>query len=336
MDHQQCAAIRHQKLHYRVGFCAALLLLSACNPVDKETPPPEVSIVTNDTATPEAEHDRTPAPSSLRVYSPGFAHSIVPLWSTFIIADGGDIAYGSGDVMEIRETGEIVWGPMAFSWVHSARPNSDTTDILVSETGKNRVLVIDRTGVIAWNSDFVSPFSDGSVLKYPNDARWHDSGFLITDRDNHRVVLISISGQVLWQHGETGVSGNDDAHLKGPHNGKILSNGNLLVCDSGNDRVVEINQDDRIIWSFSDMLAWPRDASELKNGNILISSSQSGDVLEVTRSGDVAWSVSGIDLPYTAERLPDGLTLVTARDAVLWIDASGKVVKQITNDDKEE
>ena len=332
MDHYERKTFRHSKLYHRVTLVIASLaavVMIACDPTTSSAVVVDASLV-EETSTPEVQEPCTPIPSQhIDYYSPAFAHSIVPLWSTFLVADGGAIAYGYGAIQEVRSSGEIVWGPIRLLWPHSMRPNDALDKLLVTETGNSRVLVLDRQGVSVWTSEGVSPLSDSTSLKYPNDARWHNDGILITDRDDHRVLLMSFTGKVIWQYGVTGVAGHSEGYLKGPHNGKFLSNGDLLVCDSGNNRVLEIDRDGCIVWEYLDNLDWPRDASELPNGNILLTSSQSGEVIEVTRDNRVVWSIGGLDMPYSAERLPDGLTLVTARNAILWIDSAGTTVQQI-------
>lgn len=278
--------------------------------------------------TPDAPTE-TLEPTGDEYYSPGFAHSLVTLWSTMIVSDGGGIPYGYGSVQEIDMTGKIVWGPLKLSWPHSARLDAASTRLLVSETGKSRVLIFDLNGQTIWNSDVVSPLSDGTVLNYPNEAMWSGDNILITDRDDHRVILISLDGTVIWQHGEKGVAGHDDEHLRGPHAGKLLPNGNLLVCDSDNNRVIEVTRKHKIVWEYFEGLDWPRDATVLSNDHVLMTSSQSGDVVEVSRDGGIVWAVQGVDLPYAAERLPDGQTIVTSRGALTWFDSKGDITKQI-------
>jgi hypothetical protein len=248
-----------------------------------------------------------------------------------LITDGGFIGPGwSGGVFEITPAGECVWSVQrTIRWAH----NGDLLPghhVIISDTKNNRVIVMDSLENILWNTDDI-PFSDGSVLNYPNDANMIEGGNnrLITDRDNHRVFEVDAVGNVVWQFGVTGVLGNDNTHINGPHNGDRLSNGNTIFTDSNNNRVLEVNQAGQIVWQYATGLAWPRDADRLENGNTLIVDTNHNRIIEVTSSGNVVWQFSqGVQIPYDADRLPNGNTLISTRTKVLEVTPAGVVVWQ--------
>jgi hypothetical protein len=279
-----------------------------------------------------------------------------------LITDGGQpggptaAQPGSGSkIIEVDADGNVVWffpsirlrllraGDQGLNWAHNADrlPSGNT---LISDTGHDRVIEIDASGTVVWNSDDVT-FSDGSVLDYPNDANWLPSDrLLITDRDNHRVLEIARDGTIVWQFGETGVPGNDDSHLGGPHNADRLPSGNTIVADSLNNRILEIAPDGSIVWQYPPppparspfrfsaplLLDWPRDADRLSNGNTLITDSRHDRIIEVTPTGQVVWEYDDLELPYDADRLSNGNTLISGSPGggVIEVDFSGAIVWQ--------
>ena len=314
---------------------AVLLLVALCltmgmgceAPDDDATSPTESP--TPDTRHQESVDHATATPDVSNAYMPQFCHSIETLPDgTLLIADGGASPGGNGQVLKMAFDGTKLWFISPLAWPHSIRQNAEG-NFLVSETGEDRILVVTPDADILWNSQDVSPFSDGSVLAYPNDAQWlTNNTMLVTERYNHRVIELDTSGKVLWQFGETSISGNDDVHLNGPHNGKRLPNGNTMVCDSGNNRILEITPAKDIVWTFSgDVLEWPRNADVLDNNDVLIVSSGNGIVLEVVRDGAVLWQVGGLDMPYDADRLPDGRTIVSTWHAIYWFGVDGSIVQ---------
>jgi hypothetical protein len=93
---------------------------------------------------------------------------------------------------------------------------------------------------------------------------------------------------------------------------RIESDGTLLIADSENDRVVEVDVDtERIIWRYDgtgsgERLQWPRDADRLPNGNTLITDSRNFRVLEVGPNGSVVWRYEMKEergIVYEADRL---------------------------------
>jgi len=207
--------------------------------------------------------------------------------------------------------------------------NADLLDeeMIISDTGNDRVLIVEATNGIysegpdfqtVWNSDDDASFS----LDYPNDANFLSNGnLLITDRDRHRVIEVNRdTGAIVWQFGVTNQSGNDDTHLNGPHNADRLSDGNTIIADSNNNRVLEVDSAGGIVWEYDpsggDGLSWPRDADVLDNGNVLIADSWNGRVVEVNESGDEVWeysiSVIGtMSQPYEADQLDNGNMLIS-------------------------
>ncbi len=249
-----------------------------------------------------------------------------------LITDAGGAHYTLTDdaLLEVDREGQIVWqyvGEMAFP--HSAERLPDGTT-LVSDTANDRVFRVNEAGQVVWTSDdwggSSGTLSDGSHLRYPNDAELLENGnLLITDRNNDRVIEVTPEGQVVWQYGV----------LNRPHNADRLPNGNTLICNSEDNVVVEVNPAGKVVWSFGDTfpLYWPRDADRLPDGNTLVTDTRNNRVLEVTPEGKVVWSFTGLALPYEADRLPDGHTLIADNNhkRVIEVTPAGEIVWEFRN-----
>ncbi|MDD2666886.1 MAG: hypothetical protein PHI74_07865, partial [Methanocellales archaeon] len=98
-----------------------------------------------------------------------------------------------------------------------------------------------------------------------------------------------------------------------PSRAERLPDGNTLIADSGNDRVIEVAPDGTIVWEYTG--GWPQAAHRLSNGNTLISDFDEDFypfVKEVAPDGTIVWQYStGLNNPIDADRLPDGNTLIT-------------------------
>jgi arylsulfotransferase ASST len=89
--------------------------------------------------------------------------------------------------------------------------------------------------------------------------------------------------------------------LQGPHDARLLANGNILLFDNGArgrgySRILECDpQTKTIVWEYSapqpsDFFSKTRGtAQHLPNGNILIGDSNRGQAFEIDRSGRVVW-----------------------------------------------
>ncbi len=269
-----------------------------------------------------------PATVVAELYQPRTVHDVDLLpGDHLLVTDGGSINQpGTGGIYEIDRSGNIVWSYTAgLSWAHNADQDA-AGNVIISDTGNNRVLVVDSAGQIIWNSDD-HPLSDGSALSYPNDANFLTSGnILITDRDNHRVLEITPTGTKVWQFGVTGVPGGGATRLRRPHNADRLANGNTVIADSDNQRIIEVSSAGALIWVHSGGLSWPRDADRLASGNTLIDDSNNNRLIEVTAAHNVVWSCNTPGPSYDADRLDNGNTLLSAGSQILEVDPNGVTV----------
>jgi len=233
-----------------------------------------------------------------------------------------------------NDTGLALWtyegedlGGLNFA--HSVALDGD--EMLISDTENDRVLIVRAAnGVYSASPGFELVWSsaqDTAIdLNYPNDADFlADGNLLITDRDRHRVIEVDRdTGSIVWQFGVTGQSGSDDAHLNGPHNADRLPNGNTIVADSNNRRVLVVRENGSVAWTYqpggTDSLNWPRDADWIGDGNVLIADSNNGRVIEVDSSGTVIWQykmsiIGTLSVPYEADLLLNGNVMVSCPGA---------------------
>ena len=239
--------------------------------------------------------------------------------------------YGDGciynRVVEIDyDTKEVVW---EYSWhdafpnhheVHDADrlPNGETA---IADMGNDRAFTVNESGEITWqwnatdNIGRGTPWFDehvpeGSEEEFASDGpesdwthmndidRLSDGNFTLSIRNYDVVLEVNRSGDIVETYGSPG----DHSVMNEQHNPNLLeARGTMLVADSENDRIVEIDTETGdIVWEYARVpesspvepkaLQWPRDADRLPNGNTLITDSRHFRVLEVTPNGSVAWS----------------------------------------------
>ncbi len=251
--------------------------------------------------------------------------------STYTLITNGYRHFSWDESSEIllfdHDVGTLLWKYDALeagglSNAHHAELLDD--EMVIADTNNYRVLIVEaRNGIYTPDPDFQvvwnSRIDMDGLLIYPNDANFLSNGnILITERDRHRIIEVDRhSGEIEWEFGIAGAPGSDDAHLNGPHNADRLPDGNTVVADSLNHRILEMDPDHALAWKFYPRtLDWPRDADVLDNGNVLITDSSNGRVLEVTREGETLWEYSTNilttqTLPYEADLLDNGNVLVS-------------------------
>jgi hypothetical protein len=221
--------------------------------------------------------------------------------------------------------------------------------VAVAEPVTHRVLAADRsTGKVA----IVGP--DGAVeWEFPNRHDVHDlhllpNGNVLTHTSHTTVVEIAPDNKVVWTY---------EAKPKPGYKGKVevhafqrLADGNTMVAESGNARIVEVDRDGKVLKEVPLTVKNPhphrdtRLARKLDTGNYLVCHEGDGCVREYDPKGKVVWEYAlqlgdrkrapghgpdgyGTEV-YGAVRLANGNTLIAGGNnhRVLEVDKAGTVV----------
>jgi DNA-binding beta-propeller fold protein YncE len=131
--------------------------------------------------------------------------------------------------------------PVSFAHPDSAFP-TDAGGLVVTEPGPGWIDVVSNTGSLS--ASFAAP-----KLRLPSDANEYTPGKVIVAgrSDPGAVEELSERGALLWRYAPR----RGPAALNRPTLALVLSDGDVLVCDTGNDRVVVIDPTtDRIVWQY--------------------------------------------------------------------------------------
>jgi outer membrane protein assembly factor BamB len=213
-------------------------------------------------------------------------------------------------VIEVNPNNHNVWrfgtgsdkpGPNTIVGVNDAQRIGDVT--LMAGTGippggtpgcpngcaDNRVMLVDSTGTIIWQYG-----KDGVTGSGPNELNTPvqntflpNDDVMITDPGNQRVIEVDLfTNKIVWQFGKTGLAGCGADELNSPNSAELLANGHILIADEANNRVIEVNRNKQIVWSYSSCtsarLSGSAFASRLPNGQTLITDSNNHCILAVT------------------------------------------------------
>ena len=188
---------------------------------------------------------------------------VTPLFNgDWLVADGGTFDGKSSKVVMFNPRGKpvLVINSGGMRFVHSAYLTT-RGNIIISDTGNNRVIEVDpKKCKVVFNTDDLGPghgflgrgrLSDGSQLVYPNDAKEIPNGhYLISSRLTNTVFEIDRHGHVFWKCStfyNPWTKKMDSLH--GQHNPQRLPNGDTLISDSDNGRVVIVNSAcTRLVW----------------------------------------------------------------------------------------
>lgn len=214
------------------------------------------------------------------------------LGTTTLVATGG-----LGRICEFDPQGNVLWQVNVQAWSAEKLPGGN---VLVASHWENRVCEYNRQGRVVWELDQVNairakPLPGGRVL--------------VVDLAGNRVLEADRRGQILWQH-ETPDQCFDAERLHGGHtlfacpnlirevtpegstvrqwpvegrinSVQVLPSGRLLAANYGTGSVVELDDQNRIVWEHK--IARPSDAFRLPGGRTLITTAE--QIVEVDPQG---------------------------------------------------
>jgi hypothetical protein len=167
--------------------------------------------------------------------------------------------------------------------------------LLIADRGNNRLLLVDAKGYVSWTYPSSRAGAPPGGFYYPDDAFLADHGrsVIVNEEGNQVVVRIAFpSGRLQWSYGHPGRSGSDPGYLNYPDDSYLLKNGQVVVADDRNCRVLFISPAGRITSQIGTtraclhqpptLLGSPNGDTPLQNGNVLISEINGSWISEYT------------------------------------------------------
>ena len=228
--------------------------------------------------------------------------------------------------------------------VTAAEPSTHKHRVLGHDRGK--VSIVEPDGKVSW--------------EYPNPGTTHDlarlpNGNFLFQAGPAKVVEVSPEKEVVWSY-----TSKPAEPYEGPvevHAFQRLPDGNTMIVEAGNKRVVEVHPQGQIVRSIPLKVDHPnphrdtRQARKLASGNYLVCHEGDGMVREYDGSGKVVWSYAlelgdrarseghdghGTEV-FSALRKRNGNTLIGCGNGnrVIEVNPEGKVVWSLEQDELE-
>jgi outer membrane protein assembly factor BamB len=209
---------------------------------------------------------------------------------------------------------------------------------------KNRLVILSADGKIEWEAPCT--FSNHDITYLPN-------GDVLYASNPTTVTEIAPDKSIVWQYiakPKEGYNGRVEVHAI-----QRLANGNTLISENGNSRLIEVDKNGTIIKERPytienhDAHSETRLARLLDNGHYLACHERDATVREYDETGKVVWSYKldlnnlpavpghkghGTDV-YHAVRLKNGNTLIAAgsNNRLIEVNKAGQIVWSIERDE---
>jgi sugar lactone lactonase YvrE len=166
-----------------------------------------------------------------------------------------------------------------------------------------------------------------------------DGRRLIADAGNHRILVVE--GDRCLRRIDPG-----DADLRSPAFAAASPSGGIIICDTGNQRIVELDAGDAVQRQWGRTLARGRDLSyprsiEVRGDRILIADTAHDRVVEIEGGRTEAWEIGtdeGLFWPRCARRTPSGTVVVAdgRNSRIIEVEPSGGTLNELRTLDSRE
>lgn len=132
------------------------------------------------------------------------------------------------------------------------------------------------------------------------DPRFRKGNVLFSMNAVYTIGIIDKeTGKIVWAWGP--------GNMRGQHHPTMLDNGNILIFDNSNYRVIELNPfTEEIVWEYKHETFKPGNQSgseRLPNGNTLIADTVHGRLFEVTYDKEIVWEYMNPELGLNGTRM---------------------------------
>jgi hypothetical protein len=221
---------------------------------------------------------------------------------------------------------------------------AQSKDYRVLGADKKRVAIVNAKGEIEWEV----PNPDAREI---HDIQMLDNGNVLFQTSYTTVVEVNKAKEVVWKHEskpKEGYTGRVEIHSY-----QRLKDGNTLIAESGNTRLIEVDKQDKIVKEIPLTVIKPnahrdtRMVRKLDNGNYLVCQEGEGKVREYDGAGKIVWEYvielgdrprspghgpegHGVEV-FGAVRLKNGNTLIAGgnNNRILEVNKAGKIVWSI-------
>ena len=142
--------------------------------------------------------------------------------------------------------------------------------MLIADRNNDRLLIVSPAKRIVWSFPRPHDVRPGQSFHDPDDAFFTPGyrAISINEEFNETASLIDVrSHRIVWSFGHPGVAGSAFGYLSNPDDAYLLPNGELMVADIRNCRVLFIDHAKRVVRELSALVSEADDECQLVVGH---------------------------------------------------------------------
>ncbi len=175
--------------------------------------------------------------------------------------------------------------------------------LLIADRGNGRLLVVSSTGSTLWRFPTSGSLPRGQGFAADDAFLAPDGKSIVANDEGHHVIdrIDIATRRIVWQYGHYGRPGRAAGYLNTPDDAYPLANGDVVVADIRNCRVIEIAPSKQIVrqWgttgrcvaSAPTAYASPNGDTPLPDGGLLITEIHGARVVRLSATGKVIFDI---------------------------------------------
>jgi outer membrane protein assembly factor BamB len=215
-------------------------------------------------------------------------------------------------------------------------------DLLIADRQNGRILIVDPKGTIRWRFPIAGSLPAGRPFAADDAFLAPDGRTIVANEEGHQVVdrIDIATKRIVWQYGRFNVAGRGPGELHTPDDAYGLANGDVMVADIDNCRVIEISAAKRIVrqWGRTGVCTdhapqtygRPNGDTPLPDGGVLITEIIGSRVVRLDAAGHVVFDIHvPIGYPSDAHLDANGNVLVVDfanPGAIVRVDPHGRLL----------
>jgi outer membrane protein assembly factor BamB len=214
--------------------------------------------------------------------------------------------------------------------------------LLIADRGNGRLLAVDDAGTILWRFPVAGSLPRGQQFQADDAFVAPDGKTIVANDEAHQVIdrIDIATRRVIWQYGHYGRMGSAPGMLHTPDDAYPLANGNIVVADIRNCRIMEISPKKAIVrqWGRTGVcihhppttFAQPNGDTPLPDGGLLITEITGSRIVRLNAAGHVVFDIHApVQYPSDAQLDARGNVIVVDYanpGAVLRLSPTGRVL----------
>ena len=176
-------------------------------------------------------------------------------------------------------------------------------DLLIADRQNGRILIVDPAGRIKWRFPVAGSLPAGRGFAADDAFLAPDGKTIVANEEGHEVIdrIDIATRRIVWQYGRYNVAGRGVGELHTPDDAYPLANGDVVVADIRNCRVIEIDLAKRITrqWGRTGVCidnaprtyGDPNGDTPLADGGLLITEIRGSRVVRLDARGRVVFDI---------------------------------------------